>query len=301
MENITFRADTGFSWVALRRHTVHCYERWESRGVGIQMLIGFAESDGKSINKATKRVLMILAEFVGSGEPLGVSELARRVNMTRNMVHRALVTLHDEGFLFKIQDTGRFVLSYNLALMQNAARPTPALKELARPYIEAISEKLGETVQLTAHSGDFQTVIDGVERPGHLVQRVKLGRAIPLHLSVGSRAILASLPDEEIQDYIARNSPLSGVTSASLTTEQALWEEVRNVRAQGHARSFGDFHPNTVGLGFAIPDIDGRPHGAVVVGGPVQRLSREWADQACDHIRPFIAELRTVASLYEAA
>ncbi len=263
------------------------------------MLIGFAESDGKSINKATKRVLMILAEFIGARKPLGVSELARRLNMTRNMVHRALVTLHEEGLLFKIEDTGRFVLSYNLALLQNAARPMPALKDLARPYLEMIADEVGETVQLTARSGDFQTVIDGVEGRGHLGLRVKLGRAIPLHLSAGSRAILAALPDEEIADYIARNTPLKGITARSLVTEDAIWAEVARVREQGHSRAFGDFSPNTAGIGYAIPDIDGKPHGAIVVGGPVQRVSREWIEEARKRIAPIVAELRTVAALYE--
>ncbi len=264
------------------------------------MLVGQSESDGKSINKATKRVLMILTEFIGAREPLGVSELARRLDMTRNMVHRALVTLHEEGFLFKIQDSGRFVLSYNIAKLQNATRPAPALKDLARPYLEAIAEELGETVQLTARSGDFQTVIDGIEGPGHLHLRVKIGRAIPLHLSAGSRAILAALPDEEIAGYLARNEPLRGRTAKSLTSADLLWEEVRNVREQGYALSFGDFSPNTAGIGFAIPDIDGRPHGALVVGGPVQRISREWVDSARQSIGGMVSELRTVAALYEA-
>ena len=264
------------------------------------MLIGFAESDGKSINKATKRVLMILTEFIGAKEPLGVSELARRLDMTRNMVHRALVTLHYEGFLFKIQETGRFVLSYDLALMQNATRPVPALKDLARPYVEAIAEELGETVQLTARSGDFQTVIDGVEGHGHLGLRVKIGRAIPLHLSAGSRAILAALSDEEIAGYIARNEPLTGTTAESLTTADAIREEVRSVRQQGYALAFGDFSPNTAGIGYAILDIDGKPHGALIVGGPVQRISRGWVEQARVRIGPIVNELRTVAGLYEA-
>ena len=33
---------------------------------GPRMLISFVESDGKSINKATKRVLMVLSEFIGA-------------------------------------------------------------------------------------------------------------------------------------------------------------------------------------------------------------------------------------------
>ena len=164
------------------------------------MLIGFAESDGKSINKATKRVLMILSEFIGAKEPLGVSELARRLDMTRNMVHRALVTLNDEGFLFKKQESGRFVLSFNLALMQNVARPAPVLRDLARPYIEAIADELGAPVFLTARSGDFNTVIDGVVSRHELGAQIKIGLVLPLHQSPGSRAILAMLGDPEIRD-----------------------------------------------------------------------------------------------------
>ena len=264
------------------------------------MLIDFAESDGKSINKATKRVLMILSQYIGAREPMGVSELARRLGMTRNMVHRALVTLHEEGFLFKIEDSGRFVLSYNMALMQNATRPVPALKDLARPYIEAVSAELGETVQLTARSGDFQTVIDGAEGQGHMVLRVKVGRAIPLHMSVGSRAILALLSDCEISDYIKRNSPLCGANPNSLTSADQIWSEVQTVRERGYALSFGDFSPNTAGFGYGIRDIDGKPHGALVVGGPVQRISQEWIDDARSRIAPIVSELMTVAAHYEA-
>ena len=264
------------------------------------MFISFVESDGKSINKATKRVLMVLSEFIGAREPLGVSELARRLSMTRNMVHRALVTLHDEGFLFKIHETGRFVLSHNMALMQNATRPTPALKDLARPYLEAIAEEVGETVQLTARSGDFQTVIDGVEGRGHLGLRVKLGRVFPLHLSAGSRAILAALPDDAITDYIARNSPLEAKTESSLTTEQAIWDEVTRVRERGYSLAFGDFSPNTAGIGFAILDTDAKPHGALIVGGQLQRMSSDWIERTRERIGPIVSEFRTVAALYEA-
>ena len=264
------------------------------------MLIGFAESDGKSINKATKRVLMILSEFIGAKEPLGVSELARRLDMTRNMVHRALVTLHDEGFLFKIQESGRFVLNFNIALMQNVARPAPALKDFARPYLEAIADELGETVQLTARSGDFNTVIDGIDSRHELGLRTKSGRAIPLHQSSGSLAILATLGETEIADYIARHSPLAGATANSLTTEEAILQEVRDVRERGYALAFGDLNPNTGGVGYAILDIDGKPHGAVIAGGPVQRISRQWVEDAHQRISPLIDELRTIAALYEA-
>ncbi|MBO6639318.1 MAG: IclR family transcriptional regulator [Roseitalea sp.] len=258
------------------------------------------ESDGKSINKATKRVLEVLNEFIGAPSPLGASELSRRLNMTRNMVHRALVTLNEEGLLYKHQDTGRYVLSYNLATLQNTSRPAPDLRRIARPYLEEISERLGETVQLTVRSRDFQTVIDGIEGHGTVALRVKLGNVYPLHLSVGSRAILAACPDDEIDDYISRNQPLRGMTPTSMTDPEALWAEVRRIREEGFARSMGDFNPTTAGFAYAILDFDARPHGALVVGGPAQRLGEDWIDEARQTVEPIVNQFLTIAALYEA-
>lgn len=263
------------------------------------MLAKNSEMDGKSVNKATKRVLTVLAAFVGSQEPLGVGELSRRLDMSRNMVHRALVTLHQEGLLFKIEGLGRYVLNYNVAQLKNAARPIPTFKDIARPYMEAVAEELGESVGLMARSGDFQTVIDGVEAPGHYGLRVKIGHVVPLHMSSGSRAILSSLDDEDIQAYIDRNSPLVQRTPNSLSSGKAIWEDVMNVRDRGFAFSAGDYSPNTAGMGHVILDIDGRPHGALVLAGPIQRITDEWALEASERIAPLLTELRRVAALYE--
>ncbi|MBY6114882.1 IclR family transcriptional regulator [Mameliella alba] len=258
------------------------------------------ELESKGINKATQRVLMVLESFVGQTEPLGASELSRRLDMSRNMVHRALVTLAEEGLLHKHGDTGRYHLSYNLARLQNTEVPAPDFRTIARPFLEELKELTGETVILSIRSGDVQVVLDGIEGDGSVALRVKLGRALPLHVSVASRAILAAMSDEDVEDYLSRNAPLRAYTDKTLTRPAAIRKEVAQVREVGHAISFGDFNQSTAAIGFALPDVYGKPHGAVVVGGPVERLPRDWEDSLLPGMREIVDRLRTIAALYEA-
>lgn len=243
---------------------------------------------------------MVFESFVGQTTPLGASELSRRLDMSRNMVHRALVTLAEEGLLHKVGETGRYLLSYNLARLQNTAVAPPDYRTIAKPYLEELRDLTGETVQLSIRSGDVQVILDGVEGHGAVVLRVKLGRALPLHVSVASRAILASMDDADVDAYLSRNTPLRGFTDKTLTAVEAVRKEVRAIRERGYATSLGDFNPSTAALGFALQDVHGHPHGAVVIGGPVERLSEDWIVTNLSGIQGIVSRLRQVSALYEA-
>lgn len=260
----------------------------------------YAKGEGRSINKATKRVFDVLASFIGATAPLGASELSRQLGLSRNMVHRALVTLAEEGYLLKSDPGGRYVLSYRLVELQNTAVAPPDLREIARPCLSYLSEATGETAQLCVRSGDVQTIIDGIEGGGPVVVRVKLGRATPLHASNASRAILAACTDGEIEDYLKRNAPLTRYTPATLTEPDALWKEIEAIRNAGYALSFGDYSPGTIGVAIAIVDFDARPFGAIVVGGPASRLTDAWIHEHLETIRPAVANLNSITSLYQA-
>lgn len=266
----------------------------------IIMLISSIEPEKKSINKATKRVLDVLCAFIGLGEPLGPSELARRLGMTRNMVYRALLTLEDEGLLFRIEETGRYILSSNIAQLQNANNPSPNLRQIASPYLEKISEVTKETVMLFLKAGDFSVIIDGREWRNAVSLRVKLGRVIPLHLSVGSRAILASLDDTEIEGYLKRNNPLTGMTPDSITKKASLWKEIGEIRERGFALSIGDYSPTSGGYAYSLPDCDGRVHGAIGIGGPIHRCHDAWVNESRALAEPLVEELKSLAALYGA-
>lgn len=99
------------------------------------------------------------------------------------------------------------------------------------------------------------------------------GLLVPLHASPASRALLAFLSDEEIASYIRAASPLKRFTDTTITEPEELWKEVRRVRKQGFARGYGDHYANATYISFPVLDGHGRPHAAITVGAPKERMS----------------------------
>ena len=67
-------------------------------------------------NQAAQRVLTVLAAFVGRAAPCGVSELSRALGMNKNMVHRALTTLTEQGYLARDVSGQRYQLGHLISL-----------------------------------------------------------------------------------------------------------------------------------------------------------------------------------------
>lgn len=259
---------------------------------------GESESSERKHNKATARVLRVLSAFACDEESFGVTELSKRLGLTKNLVFRALSTLVDEGYLVRDEGGNRYQLGFRIVELLNHATPPMDFRTLAAPYLMDLHELTGETVQLVIKIKDCLTVIDGIVGRGPVISRPRIGMPLPLHASAASRAILSSLPDAEIDDYLARNAPLERFTEHTLTEPDEIWREIRLVREQGYALGYEDYNRGNAGLAFAIRDAEGYPHGAVVIGGPVERFPNERMMKLMPGMRAIVDDLAGKARLY---
>lgn len=258
------------------------------------------EGDGtkRSYNVATTRIFDVLAQFVLAKPEFGVTELSNSLNMTKNMIYRALATLVNHGLLIRDETGRRYQLSFQVLELQNPYFPVPDIRSMSQPFLERLHLATGKTVQLSVRAGDGQVVIDGVEGQGVLVTRTKLGQFFPLHASAASRAILASLSDSEIDAFLKRNSPLARFTEHTLTTRADIQAEVAKIRERGYAISFEDFNLGNKGIAFAIEAADGTPHSAITIGG-MTLTGDQTPEELAQLCKPAIDELRAVARLYD--
>lgn len=221
------------------------------------------------LNKSSARILRLLAAFAeGRTASLGVSELSRRLGMSKNMVFRALNTLADEGYVVRDRQGSRYTLGYRVFDLCTAALEVPDIRALCAPFLRQIHELTGETVLLSIAVGYSSVVVDGIEGRGPLLSRVAHGRPIPLHAGPGSRALLSFLPDSEIKRYIAARSPLAPVTPTTIVDPELLWAEIRRVRTRGYALGYRDNLSGVTGVSFPVFGADGDVQGAISAGGP---------------------------------
>ena len=92
---------------------------------------------------------------------------------------------------------------------------------------------------------------------------VKVGAAYPLHAGASSKALLAFLPADEIDDYL-RRSELDALTTETITDGTILRRELDQIRQQGFAVSLGE---RQAGAGsVAAPVLNDRGEVVMVVG-----------------------------------
>lgn len=249
-------------------------------------------------NKATGHVLRVLAEFADGAESFGVTELSRRLGMTKNKVHRALTTLVRHGYVIRDETGTRYELGLRAVHLSSARMRSLDLPALCEPYLERMRELSGETVSLSVPVGRMQVTVHGLRGHGAVARRVPLGTLTPLHAGPASRAILAFLPDDEIASILGR--PLVRYTDATLTTPTELWEEIATVRKHGYATGYGDHVPNARGVSFPLLDRTGRPHGAITVSGPEERFDEQAIERVLPELKQVSDELNRHTRLYSA-
>lgn len=174
----------------------------------------------------------------------------------------------------------------------------PDLHALCRPTENALRELTGETISLHVPVDDVVVCVDGIEGRGPVARWVPLGRSIPLHVSPASRAVLAHLPDDEVDLYLDR--PLKVFTKSTLHTPDELWEEIRQIRADGYARSLGDHYTKATGtaIGFPVLDVNDEPHGSLTVAGPTDRFTPKVIADLMDDMLAEVAKLNRSTRLH---
>ena len=208
--------------------------------------------DGDSLAPAVTRAALILDVLAqAAGEPMGPSELARRLGLPKSSIANVCGALAEAGFVRRV-GTG-FTLGRRLAELGGAYLAT--VDEVQEFYNAARQLPTGseETVQFAVLDGLEVTYLarhDG-RQPVRLTSGI--GRRLPAFSTATGKAALASLGDA---DLTAR---LEGITTFPRPTRKAhgsideLLADIAEIRRRGYAMDDEETMEGVVCYGVVIP------------------------------------------------
>lgn len=213
---------------------------------------------------------------IGTQEPGGVSttELARHSLLARPTAHRLLSSLADEGLVDRDRLTGQWHLGPELYLLGATAGGRYDITEDAREVVRELSNSTGESAFLSARRGDETVCM--LRRDGSFPLRSHVlyeGIRLPLGVASAGLAILAHLPQREIDDYLDRADlvPQWGAAHTSTTLRKRLEE----TRSSGYATNPALLVEGSWGMGAAVFGPDGQPEWALSLTGVESRFRAE--------------------------
>jgi DNA-binding IclR family transcriptional regulator len=199
-----------------------------------------ANSRNFSQVQVINRAAAILRAIRASGG-LTLSQLAREVGLARTTVYRIVATLESEGLLTTSDPGGKIQLGIELVSMGAAVR-TDVRREL-RPYLEELSLRVDETVDLAVLDKDHVLFLDQIVRLRRLHAVSGVGIVFPLHCTANGKALLSTLPVDEIMSKFPEN--LQVYTPNTIQTRTQLIQELGTVRLDGVAY---DREEHTLGI-----------------------------------------------------
>jgi IclR family transcriptional regulator, pca regulon regulatory protein len=194
--------------------------------------------DGTGLSQSLERGLAVLCAFSPDRPELGISDLARELDLTRSTTHRYVATLASLGFLEQDDSTRKYRLGPRVLDLGFSMLGSLELREIAAPHLRKLTETTGHTSNLAIRDDADVILIDRVRgRPGrhhHLEFTLHVGSRLPVYCSATGKVLLASLPRPDLDRLLGRIE-LVQRGPRTLTTKRALLAELERVRRTGVA------------------------------------------------------------------
>jgi IclR family pca regulon transcriptional regulator len=234
---------------------------------------------------------MAVIQIFSSERPaLTLSEVARLTGITRATARRILLTLEKLGYVRS--DDRLFSLTPRVLALGWAYLSSLNLWEIAQPFMEQLVEKTEESS--SAATLDLPEIVYVARVPTRRIMAISLsvGSRLPAHATSMGRVLLADLPTDELEHYLA-NEPRDRLTEHTITDADALRREIATVREQGWAYVDQELEIGLRSIAAPIMGRSGRTIAALNVSAAAPRVSIE---EFHNRFRPALLETTSVIS-----
>jgi IclR family transcriptional regulator, acetate operon repressor len=227
--------------------------------------------------RAIGRVLEALEILARDRGGQTLSELSQRLASPKSSLFYLLRSLNRLGYLVRGED-GRYRLGPGAFTFAMAALSNRELPELARPFLEDLAAKCGETALIgtLGSDGSAAVYIDRVESHNPVRYTVAVGDQRPLYCSALGKLLLAYMSPEQQDDYL-KTAKLKPLARHTITDRAALKKHLVEIKRTGLSVTRDELSEGSAGLAAPVFDRDGRVVAALVVGGPSVRLAPNLA------------------------
>lgn len=220
----------------------------------------------ESVDNALRILLMLRDRPV-----ISVSEVSDALSVARSTAHRLLAMLVYHGFVRQDPATKAYAAGPVLAEISLAALRDFDIRPAARPFIEELVRKTGETVHLVTLTGAQVLFVDCVEGSPALRAGSRVGARLPAHCTAGGKALLAELSPEHIRELYP-DDELEQLTPRSVGTVAELLARLDETRRHGYALNDGESEQQLRAVAVAVRDLGGLARAGITLSAPAYRL-----------------------------
>lgn len=217
------------------------------------------------------RGLIVIQAFTQQSPQMTISQLSIRTGLSRAAVRRCLYTLTKLGFA-GAEDGSRYSLRPRMLTLSHTYTASNTLSSAAQPILERLSAAHRESFSVATLDGDDIVYIARTTVTRVMAVDLHIGSRLPAYCTSMGRVLLAYLPAEQLEQYLARVT-LTPHTTRTVNSAEKLRLALRNVRRNGYALVDQELEVGLRSLAVPVYAPSGRVVATVNLSGNAPRLS----------------------------
>lgn len=244
--------------------------------------------------QSLERAFALLEILCRSRGGATIASLCAETGLHKSTVHRLLAAMAARGYVQHDDAASAYHAGMRLCELAGHIVENLDIVGRARAPMERLARETGETVHLVMREGNEIVYVHKVESVHSAIRMFsRIGMRRPLYCTGVGKAILATLPDDEV-DHVWAESEIQAFTEHTITTPEGFRRELALVRREGYAL---DNEENELGvrcIAAAIPDYTGRAGYAMSISAPLTRMSNDRIRELQD---PLLAARDRIAAV----
>ena len=255
-------------------------------------------SDNQARRVKTTATSIRIAHEIKRRDGATLAELAESMDLAKSTIHNHLATLVDERLL--VVDAGVYRIGLGFLEFGSHARTRHTSYRPGRAQAHRLAESINEEANFSVTENGFMYPLEYVmgesspDSPAVGSEFLKVGERFYMHSCSSGKAVLAALPDDEVDRVVERHG-LPAVTENTITDRETLFDELDGIRERGYATNDEELQSGFRSIAASVTHPDGTVIGGLAIGGPAYRfeLSEAYLDR-------YVALLEDAAETVEA-
>lgn len=234
-------------------------------------------------------------------EGASLGELVGESGLNKPTVRRLMLALIRGGMVEQNVETRRYFLGEEAYVLGTFAAHRHGLLEMSFEALARLAQVTGDAAFLSVRRGVSSLCLHREEGTYPIrTYALMTGRLHPLGVGAGSLAMLAALPDAEIDAVLTANAAQLAAEYPMLQPDDVR-RRIALTRDAGYALNPGLIVPDSWGIGVALRRPDGALAGALSLAAIESRMQQPRRDELVAHLRHGARTIETtLARLYAA-
>ena len=191
--------------------------------------------------RSVDRAFAIL-EYMSNRKSVSVTEVATEFELDKGTVSRMMKTFETRGMAVKSETSAKYRIGSGVLRLGHNVITCNSIVYTARPILGELADKLGTTARLCMIEGKRVFVIDQIESTKSKTDKESdiPGISKPLYCSAIGKIIFAYMSPKKLEATL-RDMEFIPYTENTITSEEALKKELKEIKEQGYALNIAEF------------------------------------------------------------